>query len=216
MEISHRGTYVCVEIRKNLNIGSLIRCCVAFGCTGIILIGSTEYYSFGSHGSQQHLCYYHFYNWHDFLVYVQTRNIGYHVIPNSKLGSERTVDSIKIENVTFTVADIMMFVVEDTYAIPPEVQVNCTSAIAVIAPNAVMNDKIDYTAKVAVVLQYHAAMVGASANQFHNEKFIVSKSDLKNSKVITLSESAHANADAESVEDITNDAMSTLFGEEDD
>jgi len=214
LEISRSGTYVCVEIRKSLNLGCLIRCCVAFGCTGIILIGSMDYSSFGSHGSHLHLCYYHFDNWQEFLTYMQTKNIGYYLIQNTKLAQERLIDSIKIENVKFAAAETLIFVVEDTYTVPTEIQVNSVSTITVAAPNAVMSDKIDYKAKVAIVLQYYAAMVGVSANQFYNEKFMIAKSIPRNSKVISLSYSPQA-AIEESADDITNGAMSALFGDED-
>lgn len=42
---------VAIETSKRSNIGTLLRCAVAFGSEAIIIIGDTDYGTHGAHGA---------------------------------------------------------------------------------------------------------------------------------------------------------------------
>jgi len=51
---------ICFNVSKRHNIGTIARCCTAFGVRAVCLVGSREYNTFGSHGSDVYVQLKHF------------------------------------------------------------------------------------------------------------------------------------------------------------
>lgn len=51
---------VVFNIGKKHNVGTIARCCTAFGVQSVCLVGSRQYNTFGSHGADAHVNFRHF------------------------------------------------------------------------------------------------------------------------------------------------------------
>ena len=51
---------IVFNIGKKANVGTIARCCTAFGVESVCLIGSRQFNTFGSHGSDAHVHFRHF------------------------------------------------------------------------------------------------------------------------------------------------------------
>ena len=51
---------VSFNVSKKHNVGTIARCCTAFDVKALCLVGSREYNTFGSHGSDSHVDMLHF------------------------------------------------------------------------------------------------------------------------------------------------------------
>lgn len=52
--------FLAHNVAKKHNIGTIARCCTAFGVKSLVLIGSREYNAFGAHGADGHVRFEHF------------------------------------------------------------------------------------------------------------------------------------------------------------
>lgn len=62
-----------IETSKSGQIGTKVRCAVAFGCTMVCIIGNRKYSTPGSHGAQKYASIRHFYYLKDFIDFVKDR-----------------------------------------------------------------------------------------------------------------------------------------------
>jgi hypothetical protein len=69
---------VAIEVSRGQNIGTVIRCVVAFGATSLIIVGSTKFCTYGAHGSQAHIHIKHFYSWKAAMDHLKTLG-SYHI-----------------------------------------------------------------------------------------------------------------------------------------
>ena len=51
---------VVFNIGKKTNVGTIARCCTAFGVQSVCLVGSRQFNTFGSHGADAHVHFRHF------------------------------------------------------------------------------------------------------------------------------------------------------------
>jgi tRNA G18 (ribose-2'-O)-methylase SpoU len=51
---------IVFNIGKKHNVGTIARCCTAFGVQSLCLVGSRQYNTFGSHGADVHVNFRHF------------------------------------------------------------------------------------------------------------------------------------------------------------
>ena len=56
-------SYMVVEIKPKQNIGTILRCAVAFGIDRFIIIGSPKFGTHGAHGAQKFMTIMHFFYW---------------------------------------------------------------------------------------------------------------------------------------------------------
>ena len=52
--------FLAHNVAKKHNIGTMARCCTAFGVKSLVLIGSRQFNTFGSHGADGHVHFEHF------------------------------------------------------------------------------------------------------------------------------------------------------------
>mmetsp|Transcript_8435 Transcript_8435/g.15892 ORF Transcript_8435/g.15892 Transcript_8435/m.15892 type:complete len:252 (+) Transcript_8435:95-850(+) len=62
---------VAVEQDRGANIGTSLRCAVAFRADAFVLVGSNKYSTHGAHGAQAHIPVFHFYHWDEFLRFAK-------------------------------------------------------------------------------------------------------------------------------------------------
>jgi coenzyme F420-reducing hydrogenase delta subunit len=56
-------TYMVIETKCKQNIGTVVRCAVAFGIDTLVVIGSHKFGTHGAHGSQKFIRVMHFFYW---------------------------------------------------------------------------------------------------------------------------------------------------------
>jgi hypothetical protein len=66
--------YVAVATTRRTNIGTTLRCAVAFGCTAMIVVGDINYGTHGAHGSQTRIKVIHFHSWSAFHHFAKENN----------------------------------------------------------------------------------------------------------------------------------------------
>jgi tRNA G18 (ribose-2'-O)-methylase SpoU len=60
-DIARTACHVIVfNIGKKQNVGTISRCCTAFGVDSLCLVGSRQFNTFGSHGADLHVKFRHF------------------------------------------------------------------------------------------------------------------------------------------------------------
>jgi hypothetical protein len=66
---------VAVEIHRRTNIGTALRCAVAFGADAMIIVGSKQFSTHGAHGAQSHIPILHFFQWLEFQEYAKSYDL---------------------------------------------------------------------------------------------------------------------------------------------
>lgn len=56
-------SFLVIEIKPKQNIGTILRCAVAFGIDALVVIGSHKFGTHGAHGAQKFIPVLHFYYW---------------------------------------------------------------------------------------------------------------------------------------------------------
>lgn len=67
---------VAVEQARGGNVGTSLRCAVAFRADAFVLVGSSKYSTHGAHGAQAHIPILHFYQWDEFLSFARSLSPG--------------------------------------------------------------------------------------------------------------------------------------------
>ena len=202
--------FVCVETRRKSNVGTIMRCAVAFGATSVILVGSASVSTHGAHEAKKHVRMVHFYYWHECIAYVKGK--GCTVVGISPYELPGT--SCAVQRVGFGAFSVA-FVVGERQGLSEE-QVRVSDVVAHVAfPRQELEDYIPFDNKIAVALQNFASKtVGFAEHRRDGEKYSIEQEPLERRarKAVTLSASA-GRQETRGVPVESEDALASLFGE---
>jgi hypothetical protein len=85
--------YVGVETTRRTNIGTTLRCAVAFGCEAMIIVGDINYGTHGAHGSQTRIKVIHFNSWPEFQQFARANNCLTYGIVDTNFPRPYSLDS---------------------------------------------------------------------------------------------------------------------------
>lgn len=215
---------VAFEIKANECIGSKIRCCVGLGCTAIVLIGSFKYTTHGSHGSDKHINFIHFYYWHEFVEYCRSRSyIVYGIVPTATILTPDARASASVEKVVsfqssskHNVVFITSYLTIDNWN--EEAVAACTELIHVSIPNACVDLQIQYNAKISIVLHHYTSVTSYQERTVIGEKYTVAATT--RGRYYKISPCVDSSNDitciSTSIFDTDDTYMNTLYGDEDE
>ena len=67
--------YVGIEVARNQNIGTVLRCAIAFGAEYLVIVGSNKFSTHGAHGAQKHIKILHFFYWNECADFFSSSDI---------------------------------------------------------------------------------------------------------------------------------------------
>jgi hypothetical protein len=152
-----------IETSKSNQIGTKVRCAVAFGCTMVCIIGNRKYCTPGSHGAQKFITIRHFYYMNEFIDFVRERGCKLYGItslsyPNNFIPSnpleERLVDinqCIFKESIAFIIGN-KHNLINDSHLFD--------SMLYLPYPNNNVQHDINFDAKLAICMNIFTKSVG--------------------------------------------------------
>jgi hypothetical protein len=165
-------------------IGSIIRCCVAFDVSTLIVVGRREYGTWGSQGSHKHIHVTHLDSWSQLPELAVQLGCTVLVISPSQLirrpsersgaivgpASEGFVTSQSIETVEFATSTPAIFVVGPSEGLSDEHTRLGSCTIHVPFPLQSMERFVGYDAKLAVCLHHLTSGIERMAHTFDKAK----------------------------------------------
>jgi hypothetical protein len=174
-------SFIAVETHKRMNLGTTIRCGVAFAIDNLVVIGSPKFGTHGAHGSHKYIDAMHYFYWDNFFADmksqgVTTVGISPRILAPSTSGgsSSKTLDSIR-----FTQGCNYAFVLD-----PPNSQSydggsilrRCDHILHVNYPlGPAANEFILYDASVSLVLLKLRTDTNTVPHAFSSEKFLLAE-----------------------------------------
>jgi hypothetical protein len=200
--------FVCVETYRHKNIGTLMRCSLAFGAENVIIVGSPKFSTHGAHEAKKHISVIHFYYWKECIEYLRSqgctsiygispRAINYDRQefgdPSAGNGAANLVPSIAAGKATFLDHPSSAFIIAERDCLSFEQISICDTVLHVSFPCEAYSDHVHYDAKTAICLHQFASTFASDACKREGEKFCLPVNDdiyLKAKKMTSLSLSA--------------------------
>mmetsp|Transcript_4381 Transcript_4381/g.4508 ORF Transcript_4381/g.4508 Transcript_4381/m.4508 type:complete len:226 (+) Transcript_4381:275-952(+) len=181
-----------IETYRRKNIGTILRCCVAFGAKVLFVVGSDKYSTHGAHGAQKYLEIIHFYYWHEFHQYVSSLGLKtYGIMINE------SSESLPVEDTDIFDSSVA-FIIGGPSGLTPTQTSICNRIIHAsfpLSPSTKITRLVTYEAKISICMHQYAIYSKATEIKYKNEKYILpstpvtnntSKSTLHNINVNTL------------------------------
>lgn len=173
--------YVAIETSRRTNIGTILRCAVAFGCKAIIIIGDKDYGTHGAHGAQTRIKVLHFYTWMEFNQFSIDNNCYVYGIINSlsdSLNSNSSTLCSEIGKTTiFQSNKNIIFIVGNKFGELSFIQKEVCNEFIIVSFSG--GDKFSryvlIDTKLSICLHHYAASQGMVENSFIGEKYILSE-----------------------------------------
>lgn len=177
--------YVVIETVRNQNIGTTLRCAVAFGATSLIIVGSDKVSTHGAHGSQHHLPILHFFYLEECKTYLRSKKCWiYAIVPPTETTKFSNV--VNIQRVTYSGA--CAFVLASKFGLSMDQAGICDSLVSVAFPKKEFSRDVLYDVTVSIVLQHFTTLMQYQERHFTGEKFIVYETALRLRKVQKMSD----------------------------
>eukprot|EP01041_Mallomonas_annulata_P007846 gene7846-16054_t len=172
---------VAVEAYRRKNIGTILRCAVAFGAKYLFIIGSNKFSTHGAHGAQKYIEIIHFFYWEEFQKYAQS--FGWKIFG---IVSSRSLQSNAIENFVFH-KNPVVFILGDKNGLNQKQLSICDTLIHASFPcSAEIEAHVSYEAKVSICLHKYVIFSKAPEGLFDGEKFVFHSDPLKSMKPKSL------------------------------
>lgn len=171
--------FVALETSKRTNIGTILRCAVAFNCEAILIIGDKDYGTHGAHGAQTRVKVIHFYTWTDFNQFSIENNFYVYGIVNS-INDSSADPSLCSEIGVTTIFDkdkTVVFVVGNKFGELSSSQKEICHEFIVVPffGGNKFSRHIMIDTKLSICLHYYAAGIGMVENSFVGEKYLLSE-----------------------------------------
>jgi tRNA(Leu) C34 or U34 (ribose-2'-O)-methylase TrmL len=172
--MSRLELYVVVETpTRTKNIGTIIRCAVAFGATAVCIYGYSTFSTHGAHKSQKYMKILHFYYLKDCVLFLKQRECS--IYSMSPTMNHRN-DSVPIEKFDFnkrSAAFIVSSGREHDLLVTPEQASNSDKILHVTVPVAEFDHALHYNAKISICLETYARHALFNARLFYAEKYVI-------------------------------------------
>lgn len=171
--------FVVIGTTRRTNIGTTLRCAVAFGCEAVIVVGDANYGTHGAHGSQTRIKVIHFYHWNDFQSFAVENSLHVYGIVNedcflSSLSSQVT----SITSTQFPTDKKIAFVVGNKHGILTQEQLLvCNSLVTVpFCGGTQFASQVHIDLKLSICLHHCASSRQLIEGEFVGEKYVLSES----------------------------------------
>ena len=159
--------FVALEIYRRRNIGTIIRCAVAFGAKAILVVGSPVFSTHGSHGAHKHIEILHFYYWNELRAYVRSLDCCIYGVTSDV----NHLNSTSIENISFHSSAV--FIIGGKQDALSEEQVSiCDVLISVPFPcPPSLSARVNYDVRISLCLHRYVISMQYQETQIIGEKF---------------------------------------------
>ena len=195
---------VCVETHRKTNVGTIMRCAVAFGASLLVVVGSRTYSTHGAHEAKKFIRVIHFYYWHECVAFVKARGCivysisPYHLTPSEpssvieeqKKGNKTSIAIQAIEFNSFSAS----FIIGERQGLTDEQREVSDMIVHVSFPRQELEEYIPYDNKIAVVFQrFTSKTAGFAERGREGEKYCLKPVPLKKSvrKAVSMSNHLH-------------------------
>ena len=200
--------YIVIETVRNQNIGTTLRCAVAFGATALIIVGSDKISTHGAHGSQHHLQILHFFYLEECKAFLRSKNCLIHaIVPSSETTSFAKV--VDVRSVPYSAA--CAFVLASKSGLSIDQARICDSFVSVVFPKKEFSREVIYDVTVSIVLQHFTALMQYREHNFAGQKFILSETALRHRKIQKMSDRNIAFESKSSAIDYSDNTVSVLL-----
>jgi len=176
--------YLVIESSRNQNIGTTLRCAVAFGAKALILVGSEKISTHGAHGSQHHINILHFFYWRECEVYLRSQKCTIKtIVPPSDTDTFAHVADARAE----TYCSSCAFILASKAGISKEQAEICDGFVSIFYPVRAFDRDVHYDVTISITLQHFASAMKFCERRFEGEKFCIEKSKIKHKKVQKMS-----------------------------
>ena len=162
-----------IDTSKSSQIGTKVRCAVAFGCSMVCIIGNRKYSTNGSHGAQKFIKIRHFYYLHDFIDFVKGRGCKVYGIsslsfdPSSyKPSNEYEERLVNIEHCIFN--ESIAFIIGNKHNMIDDAHLFDKNLYIPYHHNNVIHD-INYDAKLSICMHIFTKSVGGYIERTRKE-----------------------------------------------
>jgi len=177
--------FIAIEIKRGLNAGTVIRCAAAFNASLVILIGSSNYSTYGAHGAQRYVRTKHFYYWEDFFKFSQRylncqiigilpQYDGFSSISEDKVSIIDSKPTIPIDKLTFR-PNTCFVVVDESISPLSTYSKYCETFTYIPIPDMNKQKFVQIDAKLCIGLQQYTCQYPTTfvTSSFENGKFYV-------------------------------------------
>ena len=175
--------FVCVETRRKKNIGTLMRCAVAFGASNIIIVGSPKYSTHGSHEAKKFIRVQHFYYWKDCINFLRISNClvyglsSFQILPLTSDQNNDAQYSQPIDGFHFTMTNNAGFIIGETDGLTVEQRSLCDYLLHVRFPKQCLESYVQYDCKISISLHCYALQAGYNNVDRNGEKYLLTIDD---------------------------------------
>jgi hypothetical protein len=152
-----------IDTSKSSQIGTKVRCAVAFGCSMVCIIGNRKYSTNGSHGAQKFIKIRHFYYLHDFIDFVKERGCKLYGISSLSYDSDFTPSNqyeqslTNIENCQFN--ESIAFIIGNKHNMIEDAHL-FDKNLYIPYPHKNVKHDINYDAKLSICMHIFTKSVG--------------------------------------------------------
>jgi len=195
---------VAIETYRRRNIGTILRCCVAFGCKAIFVIGSDKYSTHGAHGAQKYIKVIHFFYWEQFKQYATS--LGLEII--GILDSDSVSISSPVEKGEHFNSSVA-FIVGGKEGLNDIQKSVCSKFIHPSFPDSLsvqLLGMLTYEAKISICLHQFAVTCHYVAGHIAGEKFSFPSKPLEDTKPKSIAGFSSSVEDS-NCENVSQDAV---------
>mmetsp|Transcript_6242 Transcript_6242/g.9414 ORF Transcript_6242/g.9414 Transcript_6242/m.9414 type:complete len:215 (+) Transcript_6242:37-681(+) len=189
--------YLAVETKsRKTNIGTILRCAVAFGCDALCIVGCNSFSTHGAHGSQSHISILHFYYWTDFQDFVKERGCPIYGIANQP-DIHSSATSAAVTDFHHSAAFIVGN--KNCELSPPQEEIVDHTVFVPFSGRSDVVYYVNIDVKVSICLNYFAMTKDFSESSVEGEKYVVDSSRVR-SKTVPHVSSGAVNSDRSNAE----------------
>ena len=160
--------YVVIENSRNQNIGTTLRCAIAFGAKALLVVGSDKFSTHGAHGAQKHIQIQHFFYWMECVDYLRSREcIIYGVVDKDAISKNVPVRSVVFRCSSAFIIPINGNLKEDQITV-------CDQLVYVEFPSERL-ERVHNDVKSSICLHHFASTVVRPEREFVHEKFLIDR-----------------------------------------
>jgi hypothetical protein len=160
---------VAVETNRRTNIGTILRCAVAFGADAMVIIGSKKYSTHGAHGAQSHVTILHFYDWFSFRDYAKLNGFTIYGVSSKRIPKE----TVCVEDMHFH-SSIAFIACNKTDTFTNDQMQVCDGLLHVPFPTPEdLSINVHNDLKLSICLERFAVQMNAIPVERRGEKFVL-------------------------------------------
>ncbi len=165
--------FVAIETKRKQPLGTLIRCSVAFGASGLYIIGSSDISTHGSHGAARHLQISHFFYWQELIDKIREEYQVVGISPTSQVNGISSEMVFPLDRVSLS-KKVCFIVGKEREGLSQEQISLCNAVVYIPCPIQSLENLVHIDAKISLCFQRFATVNNLNKTMFEGSKHIIS------------------------------------------